>query len=212
MIKKIIKKVFRRIKRIINKPPEPIDWEEKKMKDDYDYLISQGVETEYGSVKLGGKPIIQKYHNSRIIIGRNVTLLSDSDCNVAGINHPVILATCGEGAVIELKEGCGLSGTSVVALKSVVIGENAMFGVNTNVYDTDFHPIDPELRLKQENQFAASDKVVIGKNVWIGANSTILKGVEIGENSIVGAHSLVTKSLKTNGIYGGVPARLIREI
>ena len=111
-----------------------------------------------------------------------------------------------------MKEGCGLSGTSVVALKSVVIGETAMFGVNTNVYDTDFHPIDPELRLKQENQFAASDKVVIGKNVWIGANSTILKGVEIGENSIVGAHSLVTKSLKTNGIYGGVPARLIREI
>ena len=139
MIKKIIKKVFRRIKRIINKPPEPIDWEEKKMKDDYDYLISQGVETEYGSVKLGGKPIIQKYHNSRIIIGRNVTLLSDSDCNVAGINHPVILATCGEGAVIELKEGCGLSGTSVVALKSVVIGENAMFGVNTNVYDLKYN-------------------------------------------------------------------------
>ena len=51
MIKKIIKKVFRRIKRIINKPPEPVDWEEKKMKDDYDYLISQGVETLVNYVK-----------------------------------------------------------------------------------------------------------------------------------------------------------------
>ncbi len=70
-----------------------IDYEELRKKKDYEYLISQGVETEYGNVFLGGKPIIHKHPNSKIIIGKNVTLLSDTKYNFAGINHPVILAT-----------------------------------------------------------------------------------------------------------------------
>ena len=41
------------------------------------------------------------------------------------------------------------------------------------------------------------------KNVWIGANSIILPGVNIGENCIIGAGSVVTKSFKDNCLIGG---------
>ena len=59
---------------------------------------------------------------------------------------------------------------------------------------------------------AASKKgnVIIEDFVWIGANVFINPGVTIGKNSIVGANSVVVRDLPPNGIYGGVPAKLIK--
>jgi len=56
------------------------------------------------------------------------------------------------------------------------------------------------------------EAVIIENNVFIGAHSTILKGVRIGENSIIGACSVVTKSIPRNEIWGGNPAKFIRNI
>lgn len=52
--------------------------------------------------------------------------------------------------------------------------------------------------------------VVIGDDVWCGANVTILKGVTIGHGSIVAAGAVVTKSCEPYSIIGGVPAKLIK--
>jgi maltose O-acetyltransferase len=52
----------------------------------------------------------------------------------------------------------------------------------------------------------------IGDYVWIGANVFIRGGVTIGDNSIIGANSVVTRDIPPNTIYGGVPARLIRDM
>lgn len=46
-------------------------------------------------------------------------------------------------------------------------------------------------------------KIVIGNNCFIGANSTILPGVEIGDNSIVGSCSLVNKKIPSGEVWGG---------
>jgi acetyltransferase-like isoleucine patch superfamily enzyme len=53
--------------------------------------------------------------------------------------------------------------------------------------------------------------VVIKKNAWIGIGVIILPGVTIGEGAIVAAGSLVTKDIPANTLYGGMPAKLIRE-
>lgn len=55
----------------------------------------------------------------------------------------------------------------------------------------------------------SSGKVVIGNNVYIASNVTILKGVTIGNNVIIGAHSLVTKNIPSNSVAAGVPCRVI---
>lgn len=55
-------------------------------------------------------------------------------------------------------------------------------------------------------------KVRIGNNVFIGVNTTILKGTEIGDNVIIGANSLVNKKCKSNSVYAGNPARYIMSI
>ena len=54
--------------------------------------------------------------------------------------------------------------------------------------------------------------VILRKGCWIGANSIILPGVEIGENSVVGAGSIVTKSFPKGVVIAGNPAKLIKEI
>lgn len=54
--------------------------------------------------------------------------------------------------------------------------------------------------------------IIIGNNVFIGADCIILPGVVIEDNVVVGAKSLVTKKLDSGFIYGGVPARKIKSI
>lgn len=188
-----------------------------KKQEDYEYLISHGVETQYGYVTLIGKPLIQKAPNSRIIIGKGTVLVSENVVdnyvtNPAGINHPVILSTAAEGAEIVLHERVGLSGNSIVACKKIEIGVHTNLGVNACVYDTDFHCVEPQKRECQRSiEDANSQPVNIGSNVWIGANSIVLKGVSIEDDAVVGAMSLVTRDVGKGTVVGGVPATVIKR-
>ena len=55
----------------------------------------------------------------------------------------------------------------------------------------------------------SAGKVKIGNNVFIGQNTTILKGTIIEDNVIIGANSLVCKKCEANSVYAGVPAKKI---
>lgn len=52
--------------------------------------------------------------------------------------------------------------------------------------------------------------IMIGNDVWIGANSVITAGVRINDGAVVAAGSVVTKEVPENAIVGGVPARVIK--
>jgi acetyltransferase-like isoleucine patch superfamily enzyme len=54
--------------------------------------------------------------------------------------------------------------------------------------------------------------VIICKGAYIGANVTILQGVEIGELSVIGAGAVVTRSVPSNSVAVGVPARVIKSL
>jgi acetyltransferase-like isoleucine patch superfamily enzyme len=53
--------------------------------------------------------------------------------------------------------------------------------------------------------------VKIGYGSWIGANSTLVAGSEVPQGSLIAANSVVTKKLKITGVYGGVPAKLLKQ-
>jgi acetyltransferase-like isoleucine patch superfamily enzyme len=53
--------------------------------------------------------------------------------------------------------------------------------------------------------------IKIGKNVLVGGNSVVLRGVQIGDGAVIGVGSVVTKSVPSNEIWGGVPARKIMD-
>ena len=88
----------------------------------------------------------------------------------------------------------------------ITLGDNCLVGHNV-VFATLNHGFAPE-----ERQSMLPAPIVVGRNVWIGSNSTILQGVTIGDNSIIAAGSVVTKDVPANTIVAGVPARFIRSI
>ncbi len=88
----------------------------------------------------------------------------------------------------------------------ITLGDNCLVGHNV-VFATLNHGFAPE-----ERQSMLPAPIVVGRNVWIGSNSTILQGVTIGDNSIIAGGSVVTKDVPANTIVAGVPARFIRSI
>jgi acetyltransferase-like isoleucine patch superfamily enzyme len=176
----------------------------------YAYLRYFGVETNFGDVTLKGLPILKKNKNSRIILGKEVTLISNSKWNVAGINHPVILATLSEGAVINIGDGVGMSGSSICAVNSISIGNNSGLGANANVYDTDFHALKNFGERQESILDSKSSPVRIGEKVWIAANVLILKGVTIGDDAVIGAGSIVRQDVPDNALVTGNPAKVVR--
>lgn len=68
------------------------------------------------------------------------------------------------------------------------------------------------LKTKFNTIMGSSGKVKIGDNVFIGMNTTILKGVTIGDNVIIGANSLINKDIPSNVVVAGNPCRVICSI
>ena len=95
-----------------------------------------------------------------------------------------------------------------VCYGNVVIGNNVAIGPGVRIiaYTNAYEPGKKvtEIRLQKD--------VVIGDNVFIGANSTILPGVTVGNNTVIGAGSVVTESLGEGYVCAGVPCREIKKI
>ena len=61
------------------------------------------------------------------------------------------------------------------------------------------------------SQGVSTSQVIIEDDVWVGANSVILSGVQIGKHSIVAAGSIVTRSIPTLCVVAGNPAKIIKQ-
>ena len=88
----------------------------------------------------------------------------------------------------------------------VTIGDGCQIGHNV-VFATLNHGLAPEKR-----KSTCPAPIVLGRNVWVGSNATILQGVTIGDNAIIAAGAVVTKNVAANTIVGGVPAKFIKSI
>lgn len=88
----------------------------------------------------------------------------------------------------------------------ITLGDGCQIGHGV-VFATLNHGLAPE-----DRQTTYPAPIVLGRNVWVGANATILQGVTIGDNAVVAAGAVVTKDVAANTVVGGVPARLIHVI
>lgn len=158
-----------------------------------------------------GIPIINVNLKGYFTIGHKFVFHSGRYYNMIGRQQQCYFIV-GSNAKLSIGDNVGLSCTAIVCHKSVVIKNNVRIGGGVVIYDTDFHSLNLDERIaspeKIENINTA--EVVIENGVFIGAHSIILKGVTIGENVIVGAGSVVTKSIPSNEIWAGNPAKRIR--
>ncbi len=144
-----------------------------------------------------------------ISIGDNCQILGRLECNA---NGKILI---GSHSTIRYATYLG-------AADSISIGEYCIISNNCTIFDNNNHPTSPRDRLVLSAsgfgsklwgwEFSDAEPVCIEDNVWIGQNSTILKGVTIGRGSIVAACSVVTRSVPAYCIVAGNPARVVKSL
>jgi len=87
--------------------------------------------------------------------------------------------------------------------ESIEIGDDTIFSNNCVIRDSDLHKI---VTSKNPN----TKSIKIGKHVWVGTNSIILKGVTIGDGAIIGAGSVVVNDVPPATLVAGNPAKVIK--
>ena len=164
-------------------------------------------------IKANGLPVIHVHETGRMKIGGGFRINNGKYHNQIGRQQPCYFIV-GDSAKLIIGNNVAMSGVAIVALLEIVIGNNVKIGGNTVIYDSDFHSLD--FRVRQDNELDIQErrnqKVRIGSDVFIGAHSTILKGVNIGNKAIIGSGSVVTKDIPENQLWAGNPARFIREL
>ena len=128
-----------------------------------------------------------------------------------GSNKQIISYWRKQGAVIG--ENCTIYGNVNFGSEPFLIrvGDNVKITSNVNfiTHDGGVHTIRILYGEKELDNFG---EIVIGDNVFIGYNVIIMPGVRVGDNVVIGAGSIVTKNLPSNGVYGGNPARKLKDL
>jgi acetyltransferase-like isoleucine patch superfamily enzyme len=129
------------------------------------------------------------------------------------------------GRSVWLHNGCtlekGLHGYFHIGHDSF-LGCNAVVGSSGGVHIGNHVQIGPNLLISSENhvfkdnsrrideQGVDHEAVEIQDNCWIGSNVTILAGVTVATGSVIAAGAVVTKSLPSNSVIAGIPAKAIK--
>jgi acetyltransferase-like isoleucine patch superfamily enzyme len=163
-------------------------------------------------VTSNGHPFFNIGKNTFFSIGENFKMNNGLKYNTIGYSEPCSFVLSNE-AKLSIGNHVGMSQSTIVCQQEIIIKNYVKLGGGVKIYDSDFHSLKAEERMdfKSDMLNKKTKKIVIGNHVFIGANSIILKGVEIGDNSIIGAGAVVSKSIPANQIWGGNPARFIKE-
>ena len=142
------------------------------------------------------------------------------------LEHDVRLIGGGQyhlGHRVTLRRGVLISGSGVLnigdntvineqavicASLSISIGSNCMIAPRVYIIDVSHRFERTDIPISFQGYTSAP--VVIGDDVWIGAQAVILKGVTIGKGAIIGANSVITKDVPPFAIVAGSPSRIIK--
>ncbi|AZG35543.1 MULTISPECIES: acyltransferase [Shewanella] len=108
------------------------------------------------------------------------------------------------GNEVAINHGCSLDG----GRNGIKIGSQTRIANNVTIYAFN-HGMSPDTPVYQ--QPATSKGVVIGQDVWIGAQAGIVDGVTIGDHAVIGMGCIVTKDVPHYAIVAGNPARVIGD-
>ncbi len=98
--------------------------------------------------------------------------------------------------------------TFIYASEKIKIGKDCMLAPFVYIVDSDHGK---EMGKTMNAQSNITSPIIIEDDVWIGSHSVILPGVRIGKGSVIAAGSVVNKNVKEYSIYGGVPAKFLKD-
>jgi len=165
-----------------------------------------------GSI-LKGPASFRRFHSQH-----DVGLLVGRDCTLDNCQFSV-----GKSGRISIGDQCYLTSVILMCESEIRIGNRVMIGWNSAIADSDFHPIDPALRIQDAIAFSPAPTsigrppietkpIIIEDDVWIGPMVTILKGVTIGAGAFIEPGSMITRDISPATRVGGNPALVIGKI
>ncbi len=112
----------------------------------------------------------------------------------------------GSGDVV-IGEDCAInSGTVIYSGNGVTMGNAVLIAANCTLAATNHQFSDPDRRIRDQGFQPSRGGIVIGDDVWLGANVVLLDGARIGQGAIIAAGSVVRGEVEPYAIYAGVPA------
>ena len=171
--------------------------------------------------RLKGSGLLELGQNSALV-ARNISLKPGCSL-IIGTDTEVsarILADR-EDARIEIGSRTFVGGSTIIAAKKIVIGDDVLISWGCSIVDHNSHSPVFEERRDDVCDWRRGHKnwlnvkiapVIISDKVWIGFNVCILKGVSIGEGSVIGAGSVVTKNVPPWTVFAGNPAKEVRKL
>lgn len=168
---------------------------------------------------------VKMYCKSKIHIGKGVSIDRGSYLDALSTKGIIIgdNSSMGKHTVIECSGSIKDIGKGIVVGNNVSLGANGFFGCAGGISIGDNTIMGNFVSFHSENHVFSSRKspirtqgvnregITIGKDCWIGAKVTILDGVVVEYGCVIAAGALLTKgNYEAYGIYGGVPAKLIK--
>ena len=159
--------------------------------------VNKGGKLEMG--KLWGR---EPGFTSDFSMGHKATFILNGYCNIFS------------GTTISIQNGATLTlgnclinnKVSIICSQSITIGDMTDIASGVSIRDSDGHAIFPKTK------DSIKSPIIIGNNVWIGANAMILKGVHIGDGAVIAAGSVVTKDIPADSVAVGNPARVVKKV
>jgi len=123
-----------------------------------------------------------------------------------------------ENGTIGIGNGCYIANAALVCSERITIGSHVLIAGGVTIADSDFHPLEPAARLadtvalsprgdRKRRPPIEARPVVIGDDVWIGWNATILKGIHVGAGAVIEPGSVVTRDVAPGARVAGNPAK-----
>lgn len=164
-------------------------------------------------IKIYGRPYFTFASNSYVSIGNQFICRSSPGQSID--NSVCSKITVSNNAKLIIGDFTGISNTTIECHKEIIIGNNVNIGAGSMIFDTDFHSLDWKDRYQRSRNDIPNRKIVpvhIGDSVFIGTRCIICKGVIIGDRSIIAAGSVVVKSVPSDELWGGNPAKFIKKL
>ena len=115
----------------------------------------------------------------------------------------------GSGEVV-IGADCAInSGVVMYTGNGIRIGDAVLIAANCTLAPTNHEFGDPSKRIRDQGFQPSRGGIVIGDDVWLGANVVVLDGAVIGKGCVIAAGSVVRGELEPYSIYAGAPAKRV---
>jgi acetyltransferase-like isoleucine patch superfamily enzyme len=171
-----------------------------------DRFVLERIASRFEFCRIDPRAVIHIRKHCRLEFGKHVTIGAYTVISI----EPDYVTCAEDGAVLIVGDDTYFGELNNIRVAGITrIGSKCLISQGVSIIGSN-HSFVPGIPITEQPSRTDKLGVMIGDDVWIGANATILPGVTIGRGAVIAAGSVVTSDVPPDVIVAGVPARVIR--